>query len=84
MRLEILAACVIAYASPSLAAPLPIDPPTGGACLAPSQSDRKVNAYLATHPAPVEAIAPLEPPRGPEAPEMHQNDHPGPTISTLR
>ena len=80
MRFSILAACMVAYVNSSLAAPLPINPPKGGACLAPSQLDRKVNAYPATHPAPVGAIAPLEPPRGPVAPEMHQNDHPGPTI----
>ena len=80
MRFGILAAYMIAYASSSLAAPLPIDPPKGGACLAPSQPDRKVNAYSATHPAHVGAIAPPEPPKGPEAPGMHQQEHRGPTI----
>ena len=80
MRFVILAACMVAYASSSLAAPLPINPPKGGACLAPSQLDRKVNAYPATHPTPVGAIAPPELPNGPEAPGMHQQEHRGPSI----
>ena len=80
MRFSILAACMIAYASSSLAAPLPIDPPKGGACLAPSHPDRKVNAYPATHPAPVGAIAPPEPLKRPEAPEMHPVEHRGPAV----
>ena len=80
MRLDILAACMFAYASSSLAAPPPTNPPKGGACLAPSQPDRKVNAYPSKHLAPVKAIAPPEPPKGPEAPDMHQQEHRGPTI----
>lgn len=81
MRFDILAACMIAYPSSSLAAPLPTDPLKGSACLAPSQPDRKVNAYPAKHPAPLAGIAPPEPPKRPETPDMHEQEHRGPTIA---
>ena len=80
MRFDILAACMIAHASLSLAAPLPIDPLKGGACLAPSRPDHKVEAYSAKHPAPVKAIAPPEPPKVPETPGMHDPEHRGPAM----
>lgn len=80
MRFDILAACMIAYASSSLAAPFQIDSPKGGACLAPSRPDRKVNAYPAKHPAPPTGIAPPGPPKGTEAPDMHEQEHRGPAV----
>lgn len=80
MRFNILAACLVAYASSGFAAPLPIDPPKGGACLAPSQPDREVNAYPAKHPAPPTGIAPPGPPMGTEAPDMHEQEHRGPAV----
>jgi hypothetical protein len=83
MRFDILAACMIAYASSSSAAPLPVDPPKGGACLAPSRPDHKVEAYPAKHPAPVKAIALPEPLKGPETPEMHDQEHHGLVLPVL-
>ena len=80
MRFDILAACTMAYANSILAAPLPTDPLKGGACLAPSQPDRKVHAYSAKHPAPLTGIALPEPPKGPETPEMHEQEHRRPGI----
>jgi len=80
MCFDILAACMIAYASSSLAAPLPTDLPKGGACLEPSQPDRKVHAYTAKHPAPLTGIAPPEPLKRPETPEMHEQEQRRPGI----
>lgn len=54
---------------------MPTDPLKGSACLAPSQPDRKVNAYPVKHPAPLAGIAPPEPPRRPETPDMHEQEH---------
>lgn len=80
MRFHVLAACMITCASSSLAAPLLPGPPTGSACLAPSRPDHKVAAYLAKHPAPLKVIEPPELPKGPEASEMHEQEHRGPAI----
>lgn len=80
MRFVILAACMVAYASSGFAAPFPIDLPKGGACLAPSRPDHKVEAYPAKHPAPAKAIAPPEPPKAPEVPEIHKQEHRGPAV----
>jgi len=74
MRIDILAGCMIACASSSLAAPLPIDPPKGGACPAPSRPDHKVNAYPAIHLTPVTAIGSPEPPNGPVIPNIPQQE----------
>jgi hypothetical protein len=71
---------MIAYASSSLAAPFPPGPPKGDACNVPSRPDHGVEAYPAKHPAPLKAIAPHAPPKEPEAPEMHEQEHRGPAI----
>jgi hypothetical protein len=39
-----------------------------------------VEAYPAKHPAPVKAIAPPKPPKGPETPKMHDQEHRGPAM----
>jgi hypothetical protein len=78
MRFGTLAACIIAFASSILAAPLPSDPPRGGACIAPSQPDHKVDAYPATHMAPVKAIAPS---KEPELLKMPQREHREPAFA---
>ena len=80
MRFHVLAACMIAYASSSLAAPMLPGPPEGSVCVAPSRPDHKVEAYPAKRPAPLEAIEPPELPKGPEAPKMHEQEHRGPAI----
>ena len=70
MRFEILVACMVACTSSSSAATLPPGPPRGGACLAPSPPDHKVEAYPAMHLAPVKAIVLPEQSKGPKDPEM--------------
>jgi len=83
MRFGTLAACVVAFASSILAAPLPSDPPRGGACLAPSRPDHKVDAYRAIHMVPAKAIAPPEQPKGPGLSGTPQQEHREPAFALL-